>query len=222
MKGSLGLKKNIRSYVLPRSRTKLKDDETLRKFENVFFFSLANIESIPNLVKERTSILEVGFGDGENIIHFAKNNLDKRFYGVEVYRSGLATAAKKIHKLGLENITLIEGDVKELVSKIKEPSFDYIFFLFPDPWPKKKHKKRRLLKNIFMENLGQIIKPEGKVIIKTDWEDYAYELSEEFKVKIEKTDFDSIKGLVPIETKYERKGLKEGRKIFTYILNLNT
>ena len=120
-----------------------------------------------------------------------------------------------------KNICLIFGDAKKFLAKIDAPFFDFIFILFPDPWPKKRHWKRRLIDKEFLSLLKKRLKNKGRLIVKTDWQDYAKNLANELVNFPTCNNEDSLGFLRPIKTKYERKGEEEGRTIFTYISDLN-
>ena len=100
---------------------------------------------------------------------------------------------------------------KDFLVKIEKPFFDFIFILFPDPWPKKKHWKRRLINKNFLILIKQNLKEKGSLIVKTDWQDYADDIKDfaEFKVM---DDSNILQSLKPIKTKYEGKAIKRVEK----------
>ena len=101
--------------------------------------------------KERKLIGDVGFGSGESLLSMANKYQDANFVGIEVYPSGIGSTLNQIKQSKLTNLKLIESDVYELLeTKIVKETFDTMVFLYPDPWPKKRHKKRRLLSEDFI------------------------------------------------------------------------
>ena len=206
-----------------RSRTSKKDLEIFKKFKNKIFFDSKEVSHLSKLLPEKKiNILEIGFGDGNNLIEKAMANSNMNFFGIEVFKSGIASVLKQAQIHDLDNICLFYGDAKNFLVKIEKPFFDFIFILFPDPWPKKKHWKRRLVDQNFLNLIKQNLKEKGRLIVKTDWQDYADVIKKdfaEFKVLHEPNVLQSLK---PKQTKYERKAIEEGREVFTYISDLNT
>lgn len=205
-----------------RSRTSKKDLEIFEKFKDKNFFDSKEVSDLSKLLpKKKNNILEIGFGDGKNLIEKAKINSDMNFYGVEVFKSGIASVLKQVQIHNLDNVCLFYGDAKDFLVKIEKPFFDFIFILFPDPWPKKKHWKRRLINKNFLILIKQNLKEKGSLIVKTDWQDYADDIKKDFAEFKVMDDSNVLQSLKPIQTKYEGKAIEEGRKIFTYISDLN-
>ena len=145
------MKNSIKSFSKARSRSSIKNKKILSKANKIFFITEDNFEDFKLLNKDPFKLnLEIGFGDGKYLFEQALNNPKQSFIGIEVFESGLANTYKKIEKFNTTNLKLIQGDVSEIFSKNKSKNlFDLITIFFPDPWPKSKHKKRRLLKKIF-------------------------------------------------------------------------
>ena len=205
-----------------RSRTSKKDLEIFEKFKDKNFFDSKEVSDLSKLLpKKKNNILEIGFGDGKNLIEKAKINSDMNFYGIEVFKPGIASVLKQVQIQDLDNICLFYGDAKDFLVKIEKPFFDFIFILFPDPWPKKKHWKRRLINKNFLILIKQNLKEKGSLIVKTDWQDYADDIKKDFAEFKVMDDSNILQSLKPIQTKYEGKAIEEGRKIFTYISDLN-
>ena len=215
------MKNSIKSFSKARSRSSLKNKKILSKANEIFFITEDDFEDFKLLNEDPFKLnLEIGFGDGKYLFEQALNNPKQSFIGIEVFESGLANTYKKIEKFNITNLKLIQGDVAQIFSKNKSKNlFDLITIFFPDPWPKSKHKKRRLLKKNFFLILQSLLKKEGKIIIKTDWQDYAEEIIEtlkdlKFNFDQESVNVDS-KELI---TKYEEIALKEKRKVMTFLI----
>ena len=215
------MKNSIKSFSKARSRSSLKNKKILSKANEIFFITEDNFEDFKLLNKDPFKLnLEIGFGDGKYLFEQALNNPKQSFIGIEVFESGLANTYKKIEKFNITNLKLIQGDVAQIFLKNKSKNlFDLITIFFPDPWPKSKHKKRRLLKKNFFLILQSLLKKEGKIIIKTDWQDYAEEIIEtlkdlKFNFDQESVNVDS-KELI---TKYEEIALKEKRTVMTFLI----
>ena len=160
------MKNSIKSFSKARSRSSFKNKQILSKANEIFFVTEDNFEDFKFLNEDPFKLnLEIGFGDGKYLFEQALNNPKQSFIGIEVFESGLANTYKKIEKLNITNLKLIQGDVSEIFSKNKSKNlFDLITIFFPDPWPKSKHKKRRLLKKNFFLILKSLLKKEGKII----------------------------------------------------------
>jgi len=178
-------------------------------------------------VYNKTS-LEIGFGFGDFLFEKAKNNPDTLFIGSEPHLNGVINLLSKLQKEPLNNLKISKQDIRILLENFPESFFDEIYILFPDPWPKLKHFKRRLINTNFLDFLSKKIKPTGKLIIATDHDSYkTWILSTISENKNFKWLAESKKDwqIFPdwwIETKYQKKAAKEGRisVIFNLIRNV--
>ncbi len=116
--------------------------------------------------------LEVGFGDGEHLALQAKNNPNVGFIGAEPYMHGVAKLLQIMQAENITNIRIFSDDVRLLLPYLHSRQFAKIFILHPDPWPKKKHHKRRLLQNNFIDILHDRLVDKGRIILGTDSPDY--------------------------------------------------
>lgn len=117
--------------------------------------------------------LEIGFGGGEHLAGQALAHPDVLHLGAEPFLNGAASALRHIEDRQLENVRLHIGDARELIVGIADSAISRVFILFPDPWPKARHRKRRLVSAPFVKELGRIIRPGGRLRFATDWADYA-------------------------------------------------
>jgi tRNA (guanine-N7-)-methyltransferase len=161
--------------------------------------------------------LEIGFGSGFATAQIAQVNPDKNYLGVEVHRPGIGKLLWEIEKRSLDNIRIIEYDAAAVTEKmIPENSLDAIHIFFPDPWPKKRHHKRRLIQSPFTLALAVRLKPGGYLYMVTDWEDYAASALESLtscpSLKNTCEDFAVGQEWRP-KTKFEQKGLAKDHKI---------
>ena len=215
------MKNSIKSFSKARSRSSLKNKRLLSIADKTIIWSEENFKDFNFLFNDPAKLnLEIGFGDGIFLFDQALNNLDESFIGIEVFESGLTNTYKKIKKSNLKNLKLINGDVIQILSTNKSKNlFDLIIILFPDPWPKSKHKKRRLLKSNFFIVLQSLLKKDGKIIIKTDWQDYAEEIRETLnKLDYQHTHIYETRNLKELKTKYEKIALKENRSINKFLI----
>jgi len=168
-------------------------------------------------------ILEIGFGMGEALLVFAQQHPDQDFIGIDVHKPGIGAVLMGIQKLQLTNINLFCGDALDLLNqKIPDNSLDGVHLFFPDPWPKKRHHKRRLIQEPFVELIRTKLKIAGYIHLATDWENYAEQMLE---VMTNSNEFINIAGqgrFTPRPesrplTKFENRGEKLGHKVWDLI-----
>ncbi len=122
-------------------------------------------------------VLEIGFGMGETTANIAAQCPDIDFLGVEVFVAGIGALARRVHAAGLRNVRIIEHDAVEVVRDMIAPdSLHGVHVFFPDPWPKARHHKRRLVAQPFIGELAQRLQPGGTLHCATDWENYAEQM----------------------------------------------
>ena len=117
--------------------------------------------------------LEIGFGGGEHMAEQAARHPHVLLLGAEPIVNGVASAVRHLHERGLQNVRLHQGDARDLLAGLPDASLSRVFILFPDPWPKARHNKRRLLQPAFIESLARVMAPGAGLRFATDWRDYA-------------------------------------------------
>jgi tRNA (guanine-N7-)-methyltransferase len=120
----------------------------------------------------RETWLEIGFGGGEHMAAQAGRHPDVLVLGAEPFTNGVASAVRHIDEQGLSNVRLHDGDVRELIARLPDASLARVFILFPDPWPKARHHKRRLVQPETVAELARVLKPRGRLRFASDWADY--------------------------------------------------
>ena len=116
--------------------------------------------------------LEIGFGGGEHLAAQAARRPDVLFIGAEPFQNGVASALRHIDEAGLTNVRVHDGDARELLAHMPDASLERIFVLFPDPWPKARHHKRRLLQADTAAELARVLKVGGRLRFASDWANY--------------------------------------------------
>ncbi len=140
------------------------------------------------LVKDFTAIktthkkinLEIGFGKGEFLLNNAQNNPDELFLGCEPFLSGVINVLQTADKHDISNIRVFNDDVRILLTQIKPDTFDTVYILFPDPWPKARHNKRRVINSYLLDEIFRLLKNNGQLHIVTDSDDYSEWISDLF------------------------------------------
>jgi tRNA (guanine-N7-)-methyltransferase len=124
--------------------------------------------------------LEIGFGGGEHLAEQAARHPNVRIIGAEPFVNGVASALRHVEERGVANVRLHQGDAREVLAALPEGVLSRIFILFPDPWPKARHNKRRLIQPEVVTELARVLKPGGRLRFATDWADYANRALEMF------------------------------------------
>lgn len=118
-------------------------------------------------------VVEIGFGNGEALAGYAEENPDWNCIGVEVYRPGIGALVRRCQEFQLKNVRIAEVEAHTFVENLPQSSVQRMFVFFPDPWPKKRHHKRRLINESFLHVVTQKLMPGATLQIATDWENYA-------------------------------------------------
>ena len=172
--------------------------------------------------REAPCILDIGFGKGEVLAAMAAANPQWNFIGCELFLPGLVSLARSIESEGLGNLRLAPLDARDLLQwQIADNSLAGVNLLFPDPWPKKRHHKRRLIQPEFCTLLHSRLEPGGTVYLATDWSDYADWMLEHFTAGPGWQRLDEAAGRArtagrPVSrpiSRFERRGLQAGRAV---------
>ncbi len=160
--------------------------------------------------------LEVGFGGGEHLVHQAASNPDVHIIGCEPYINGVAMLLGKIRDAGITNLSVHPGDARNMMDVLPEGSVDKAFLLYPDPWPKKRHHRRRFVTQEHLEPLAQVMAQGAEFRVATDIADYVRQTLQQ----VPRTGFRwTAEGPSDwrepwqdwISTRYEQKAIREGR-----------
>ncbi len=161
---------------------------------------------------------EVGFGGGEHLAHQAANNPDVALIGAEPFVNGIASALQHIEARGLRNVRLYQGDARDLLPALADGVLEKLFVLHPDPWPKARHHKRRIVQQPFLDEAARLLAPGGELRLATDDEPYLVWMLErvplhpEFEWTARAADDWRLYPPDAIETRYAAKARREGRK----------
>ncbi len=163
--------------------------------------------------------LEIGFGMGETTARIASAHPDVNYLGVEVFTAGVGALLKRIEEQSIRNIRIINHDVVEVLrDMIPDGSLQRVMIYFPDPWPKARHHKRRLIQPPFIASLVPKLAPGGILHCATDWEHYAFQMLE--VLSAEKGLRNTVaEGFAPRPdtrplTKFENRGIKLGHGVW--------
>ena len=192
-------------------------------YENLYSKYRADLGRLSSV--KRPFGLEIGFGMGEQFIEWAYSVSDAwHLIGVELYKPGIGAMLLKADKLGLSNLSFIDQPIQAFLSDIALEGIDEVRIFFPDPWPKKKHAKRRLINTDFVDELSKKMAKGALLTVATDWEQYALEInsiidaSNAFTLKEDAANSSSPKeevgGCYSGLTKFESRGIRLGHNIW--------
>ena len=161
----------IRSYVLREGRCTPAQREALTRYWPRYGIATRGGAFDPRATFARASeiVLEIGFGNGEVLAAMAEAHPDSGFLGIEVWRPGLGSLLRKVVAKDLSNVRVMCEDAAEVVPRIAAASLDKVLILFPDPWPKKRHHKRRLVQPEFAAAVARALRRGGLLHLATDW-----------------------------------------------------
>lgn len=175
-------RRGVKSYVIRGGRLNPGREKALQELYGVYglefehrSFDPASLH--PSGDSQTDIIVEIGFGVGEAIIELARCHPEKMYIGIEVFPAGVATVLRQVHENNIKNVAVVMHDAVEVVNyMLPDSSIHGFHVFFPDPWPKKKHHKRRLLNIDFITLLCKKLEESGYLYIVTDWDDYASEI----------------------------------------------
>jgi tRNA (guanine-N7-)-methyltransferase len=163
--------------------------------------------------------LEIGFGGGEHLFHLAKHHPEALLIGAEAFRNGVSSLLEKIaDDSTVSNIRIFPDDIRLLLPQLPDGCLERVYLLFPDPWPKARHHKRRLLNHAFLDEISRLLKIGGYVQLATDHPDYSVWMLEHLQQRLD-FEWDATCAAdwenppTPwVTTRYEHKARSEGRK----------
>ncbi|MDZ7825406.1 MAG: tRNA (guanosine(46)-N7)-methyltransferase TrmB [Gammaproteobacteria bacterium] len=163
--------------------------------------------------------LEIGFGMGHSLLEMAEREPERLFVGVEVHPPGIGALMAGLEERGLDNVRVLEGDAVAVLDRAFAPGeLDRVQIFFPDPWPKKRHHKRRIVQPAFLEQLARRVAPGGRLMLATDWEPYAEWMREAIEAAPSWRNAGGADGFVPRPaerppTRFETRGERRGHRI---------
>lgn len=217
--------RHIRSFVRREGRLTFAQKRALESLWPRYGIDYAGcaIDFNVQFGREAERILEIGFGNGEALLASALRHPEKDFIGIEVHRPGIGHLLSALDQQHLTNVRLFCHDAIEVLDQcIDDENLDAVHLFFPDPWPKKRHHKRRIVQTVFMDKIHRVLQAEGIFYAATDWADYARH------IQVVLADYKQFVELVPSEiprhrviqrpiTKFELRGQKLNHDIHDLI-----
>ena len=219
-------KRPIRSYVIRSGRLTDSQRKALQSHwqDHVIEYETKLIDIDTVFPETGKLIIEIGFGMGDSLLTMAIENPDSNYIGIEVHKPGIGKLLHGIAEQKLTNLKIVCHDAKEvMLNCFKAATIDKIQIYFPDPWPKKRHNKRRIIQPDFVELLERRLKQNGLIHLATDWEAYAehiLEVMESFE-GLQNYCGDSNYWLQADRpgTKFERRGQELGHSVWDLLFN---
>lgn len=218
------------SYIRRRGRFTKAQASALERLTQHYRLSMPAINADP-----RELVIEIGFGMGHELIIWGQEQPQKLLLGIELYQPGIGSMLSRLENLKIENVALVDQPAQKVLAELTPESVSEIRIFFPDPWPKKRHLKRRLIQPEFLTQMLVVLKPMGIVRLATDWAEYGEWMAEHFAMNANfKCELDAIRdpilgesglkteldsdGTARGRTKFETRGEKLGHRIrdFTY------
>lgn len=213
--------RKIRSFVHRAGRTTSAQKRALVDLMPRFGIPFQERTINPRGVFGRTAplVLDIGFGDGAALLTLAANHPANDYLGVEVHEPGIGHLLLLLERAALSNVRIIAHDAVEVVKHMMPSGqVDAVNLFFPDPWPKKRHHKRRIVQPDFVGDVARALKPEGAFHVATDWTNYAehvvgvMDASESF-VRVRAAEAASNVLFERPSTKFERRGIALGHQV---------
>jgi tRNA (guanine-N7-)-methyltransferase len=215
-------RRSIRSFVLRAGRATAAQERALTDLWPIYGveFSAQPLDLDALFGRTAPRMLEIGFGAGEALLGFAQDNPDYDCLGVEVHRPGVGRVLLGAHAAGLRNLRVVNHDAVDVLQQQLPPaSISLVHMFFPDPWPKKRHHKRRLIQPAFAELLARVVAASGTLRLATDWEHYAQQMREVLDASAAFENVAGSDGYVaraaarPL-TRFERRGQRLGHHVW--------
>jgi tRNA (guanine-N7-)-methyltransferase len=214
--------RSIRSFVTRSGRI---TDAQQRALEQLWpkygiEFQSAPLDLAATFGRTAPRVAEIGFGNGENLTALAAAHGDRDFLGIEVHRSGVGRVMLAAEEQRLSNIRVVCHDAVEVLEhQIPLHSLDEVLLLFPDPWPKKRHHKRRLVQSPFVELVAARLTPSGLFRLATDWQPYAEHMLEVLSACPQLQNLSADRTFVPrpeerAPTRFEKRGERLGHGVW--------
>lgn len=217
-------RRTVRSFVRRTGRMTLSQERALEELWPRYGIDYENnpLDLREVFGRDADRNLEIGFGNGDTLVLAATDNPDQDFIGVEVHEPGVGHCLIQANRADIDNLRVISHDAIEVLqNQIPDAALARINLLFPDPWPKKRHHKRRIIQPSFLALAADKLQAGGALYIATDWEDYAehidevLELCEDFELA-ERREHGGDSPLDRHTTKFETRGLRKGHRIWDW------
>jgi tRNA (guanine-N7-)-methyltransferase len=215
-------RRSVRSFVLRAGRATAAQERAMEELWPQYGveYTPAPLDLDRLFGRSAPRMLEIGFGAGEALLAFSQAHAEVDCIGVEVHRPGVGRLLLGAHAAGVSNLRVISHDAVEVLRHQLPPqSIELVHIFFPDPWPKKRHHKRRLIQSTFVELLARVLTPGGTLCLATDWQHYAQHMRDVLDASTAFVNAAGEQGYVeraserPL-TRFERRGQRLGHGVW--------
>lgn len=215
----------IRSFVRREGRMTPAQEHALATLWPIFGLELSGKPWDLNEVFGRNApkILEIGFGAGDALLEMAAQCPEQDYIGIDVHRPGVGRVLRELELRQLTNVRLVCADATEVLAQaISDACFASVLLFFPDPWPKKRHQKRRIVQQQFVAQIRQKLQQGGRFHLATDWQDYALQMLATMEIAPGFVNLAGVNNFCPRPeyrpvTKFERRGERLGHGIWDLV-----
>jgi tRNA (guanine-N7-)-methyltransferase len=214
----------IRSFIRRQGRITMAQEQALEKYSDKYCLDPGQEYDFKKVFQRDAPLcIEIGFGNGDSLAQLAAANSDKDYIGIEVHRPGIGHLLLQLEQKGICNVRIYCHDAIEILEqRIADNSLDAVHLFFPDPWPKKKHHKRRIVQPGFVDLLVRKLKSGGYFHAATDWENYAAAMlnilsANSIMINGSQTNDYSVRPDYRLLTKFEKRGIRLGHGVWDLI-----
>lgn len=210
-------RRGIRSYVLRGGRVTKLQQRALDTLSDRFVIPPSKDPADIDVFGERPVVAEIGFGTGLATAMIARDHPETGYIGIEVFRAGVGKLLSEIERLGLSNVRIVNHDANEVMRDMVAPgSLHAVHLFFPDPWPKKRHNKRRIVQPAFVSVVASRLRAGGYFYAVTDWPEYADRMREIIRENgsfCEEPGGTATHGERRPVTRFEARAISQGREV---------
>lgn len=214
----------IRSFATRQGRLTKGQRAALDEFWPQFGLDVATTDITKLMPQAQERILEIGFGNGESLVHMAHANAQALFLGIEVHQPGVGALLQQVAQAQLSNIRLFYADARDVITQaIPDQSLNRVQIFFPDPWPKQRHHKRRIIQPSFINMLLPKLVKNGVIHCATDWQPYAQHMLAVLSNVPELINLSESGAAMQVrpsyrpDTKFERRGQGLGHDVWDFV-----
>jgi tRNA (guanine-N7-)-methyltransferase len=213
--------RHIRSFVLRQGRFTPAQQRAFAQHWSRFGLDLHGDPAM-TFARSASLVLEIGFGNGDQLLWSALHESERNFIGIEVHRPGVGRLMNALAAHNVDNVRLYNHDAVEVIQHLAPGSLAEARIYFPDPWPKKRQQKRRLIQPTFVELLGTRVASGGRLHLATDWADYAAQMLTVLETSGSWRNTAAVERFVPrpawrIETHFEKRGRRLGHGVWDLV-----
>jgi len=215
---------NIRSFIRRQGRITLAQAQALENYSDKYCLDPGLDYDFKEIFQRDAPLcIEIGFGNGDSLAQIAAENADKDYIGIEVHRPGVGHLLLQLEQNSISNVRIYCHDAIEVLEqRVADNSLDAVHLFFPDPWPKKKHHKRRIVRASFVDLLVRKLKSGGYFHAATDWENYAAAMlnllsANSVMINNSQTNEYCVRPDYRLLTKFEKRGLRLGHGVWDLI-----